>query len=137
MSAESYLNQINIIDRMIEQSCRRIVELKEIATSISVPMDKEKVQSSGCSDLVGNSVAKYVDLENSELGDLLEKKKHIVWQIANMDNSDHYNILYNLYVAKMTMTSIIQRDIRSERQMWRLRSEALTAFEKKYPKECQ
>lgn len=132
MKAEEYLKQIHIIDRFIENSCRRIADLKAIATSISVPMDREKVQSSGTGDLVGNSVAKYVDMENEELGHLLKQKKEIVKQIANLENPEHYDILYNLYVAKMTMQTIIQRDMRSERQLWRLRKEALDAFEKKY-----
>lgn len=132
MTAEKYLSQISALDRLIENSCDRIKELKEIATSITVSTEGERVQSSGSGDLIGNSVARYVDLENEELGELLEKKKTIVKQIANLDDINHYDILYNLYVVKMSVTEYADRNLRSERQIWRLKHDALKAFEDKY-----
>ena len=140
VKAEEYLKQIAHLDRLIETSCDRIRELREIAISITVPMDKEKVQSSGTSDLLGNSVTKYVDMENEVLVDLIEKKKAIVKQIANLDNPEHYDILYNLYVVKVSVRTLCDRSALSERQIWRLRKDALEAFELKYladVTECQ
>lgn len=140
MSADEYLKQIAQIDRLIETSCDRIRELREIAVSITVPMDKEKVQSSGTSDLIGNSVARYVDMENDVLSDLLTKKKDIVSKIANMENAEHYDILYNLYVVKVSVKTVCERSGLTERHIWRLRKDALDAFELKYLKdvaECQ
>lgn len=140
VSADEYLKQIAQIDRLIETSCDRIRELREIAVSITVPMDKEKVQSSGTSDLIGNSVARYVDMENDVLSDLLTKKKDIVSKIANMENAEHYDILYNLYVVKVSVKTVCERSGLTERHIWRLRKDALDAFELKYLKdvtECQ
>lgn len=134
MSADEYLKQISHIDRLIETSCDRIRELREIAVSITVPMDREKVQSSGACDLLGNSVTKYVDMENEVLGDLLTKKKDIVSKISNMDIPEHYDILYNLYVVKVSVKTLCERSALSERQIWRIRKEALEAFEDKYLK---
>ena len=83
MTTKQYLNQIHRIDQIINNKLSEIYQLKNLACSISVSSDSDRVQTSSNQDPLGNAVAKIVDLENEDkpdwcpLREMPEKKKTI------------------------------------------------------------
>ena len=63
MTTKEYLNQIDRLNRMIDNKLSEIYQLKTLVCSISVATDSEKVKSSGSQDKMGDTIAKIVDME--------------------------------------------------------------------------
>lgn len=122
---------------MIENKLDEIYRLREMSVSISTNMDKDRVQSSGSHDKLGESVAKIVDLEretNDIVSELAEKKKVIIKQIDDMTNDDYYVILTYRFVQKMEFREIFLKMKISERKMYTVYKQALKEFERLYGK---
>ena len=137
MTTKQYLNQIKRLDKMIENKLDEIYRLREMSVSISTNMDKDRVQSSGSHDKLGESVAKIVDLEretNDIVSELAEKKKVIIKQIDDMTNDDYYVILTYRFVQKMEFREIFLKMKISERKMYTVYKQALKEFERLYGK---
>ena len=137
MTTKQYLNQIKRLDKMIENKLDEIYRLREMSVSISTNMDKDRVQSSGSHDKLGESVAKIVDLEretNDILSELADKKKTIINQIDGMENYDFYVILTYKFVQKLDFREIFLKMKISERKMYTVYRQALKEFERLYGK---
>lgn len=137
MTTKQYLNQIKRLDKMIENKLDEIYRLREMSVSISTNMDKDRVQSSGSHDKLGESVAKIVDLEretNDIVSELAEKKKTIIKQIDDMSNDDYYLVLTYRFVQKMEFREIFLKMKISERKMYTVYRQALKEFERLYGK---
>ena len=122
---------------MIENKLDEIYRLREMSVSISTNMDKDRVQSSGSHDKLGESVAKIVDLEretNDILSELADKKKTIINQIDGMENYDFYVILTYKFVQKLDFREIFLKMKISERKMYTVYRQALKEFERLYGK---
>lgn len=132
MDTKSYLKQISRLDSMLDNTKQEIEQLKNLAMSITVPMDKEKVQTSGTSDLIGNSVAKYIDLEREKLGIWAGRRELVVHQIESLENHAHYKILYKRYVLSKSIEEIRNNMGYSRAQINRLMNESLLDFEAHY-----
>lgn len=138
MTTKQYLGQIERLNRMIENKLSEIYEIKSMACNISVPTDKERVQSSGAKDRLGDAIAKLVDLEREtdELVDMfIAKRKHIIEQIDQIEKKEHYLILTYKYVQCMDFKSIFLKMGISERKMYSIYGQALKEFEKLYGNE--
>ena len=72
MTTKQYLNQIHRIDKMINNKLSEIYQLKNLACSISISDNSERVQTSSDKDALGNAVSKIVDLER-EVNDCIDK----------------------------------------------------------------
>ena len=137
MTTKQYLNHIKRLDKMIENKLDEIYRLREMSVSISTNMDKDRVQSSGSHDKLGESVAKIVDLEretNDILSELADKKKTIINQIDGMENYDFYVILTYKFVQKLDFREIFLKMKISERKMYTVYRQALKEFERLYGK---
>lgn len=134
MDTKQYLSKIRYYDRMIRNKFEEMNQIKGLSLSLSVPTDKEKVQSSGDKDKIGKSISIAVDLEN-EIEEIIKKRAYIVTQISQMEDADYYDVLAQKYILGKIPKEISLEDVKSERQVKRILEDALKAFEKKYGSE--
>lgn len=134
MDTKQYLSKIRYYDRMIRNKFEEMNQIKGLSLSLSVPTDKEKVQSSGDKDKIGKSISIAVDLEN-EIEEIIKKRSYIVTQISQMEDADYYDVLAQKYILGKIPKEIFLEDVKSERQVKRILGDALKAFEKKYGSE--
>ena len=135
MTTKQYLNQIHRIDQIINNKLSEIYQLKNLACSITVSSDSDRVQTSSDQDPLGNAVAKIVDLEN-EVNDCIdhfsEKRRKIIMQIDSIENQMQYQVLFSRYIERKTFEKIADDNGYSVRQILRIHGEALLQFEKAF-----
>lgn len=135
MTTKQYLNQIHRIDRVINNKLSEIYQLKNLACSISVSSDSDRVQTSPDQDPLGSAVAKIVDLEN-EVNDCIdefsEKRRKIITQIDSIEDQMQYQVLFSRYIERKTFEKIADDNEYSVRQILRIHGEALLQFEKSF-----
>lgn len=138
MDTKRYLNQINMLDRRIQNKLSEIYQLKTMACSVTVSSDKERIQSSGSKDKLGDIVSKIADLEKETdeiIDKFIEKRNRIINQIDQMENIDYYDILSKRYVGKQTFEEIAKTSHWSIRKVFMIHNKAVTEFENRYGKE--
>ena len=132
MNAEEFLQQIERADRIINNKLSEIYRLRCLATSITVPTDREAVQTSGVSDKVGNTVAKIIDLEN-EINDLIDKyvdlQRICIGVIETLENPLHYTVLHKHYVQYKTFAKIAEEEHYSYDGIMKVKRKALEQVE--------
>lgn len=138
MTTKQYLNQIDRINRMINNKLAEIYQLKTMVCSISVSADEDKVQTSSDKDKLGSAVAKIIDLENEinkEIDVYVDKKERIVSQIEAIKDIMEYQVLFSRYIEYKTFEQIAEDNEYSIRQILRIHGNALVEFEKKFGQE--
>lgn len=138
MTTKQYLNQIDRINRMINNKLAEIYQLKTMVCSISVSANEDKVQSSSDKDKLGSAVAKIVDLENEinkAIDIYADKKERIVAQIDSVKDIMEYQVLFSRYIEHKTFEQIAEDNDYSVRQILRIHGNALVEFEKKFGQE--
>lgn len=138
MTTKQYLNQIDRINRMINNKLAEIYQLKTMVCSISVSANEDKVQSSSDKDKLGSAVAKIVDLENEinkAIDIYVDKKERIVSQIDSIKDIMEYQVLFSRYIEYKTFEQIAEDNDYSVRQILRIHGNALVEFEKKFGQE--
>lgn len=138
MTTKQYLNQIARINRMINNKLSEIYQLKTMVCSISVSMNEDNVQTSQGNDILGNSVAKIIDLENEinkAIDAYVDKKEHIILQIDSIQEIMEYQVLFSRYIEFKTFEQIAADNNYSVRQILRIHGNALVEFEKKFGQE--
>lgn len=138
MTTKQYLNQIHRIDKMINNKLSEIYQLKNLACSISISDNSERVQTSSDKDSLGNAVSKIVDLER-EVNDCIdkfsEKRRKIIAQIDSLENDMYYQVLFSRYIEQKTFEKIAEDNEYSVRQILRIHGDALSEFERLYGSE--
>ena len=135
MTTKEYLRQIRIIDRRIDRKTDEVNRLKEVAVNIGMDMTKERVQTSGTKDRVGNSATAIVDAEKEALryiGEYLDLRTKIISQINSLKKPSHSDILYLRYVKGLHYKEIAEDLSYSEMHVYRTHSDALAAFEAQF-----
>lgn len=138
MTTKQYLNQIARINRTINNKLAEIYQLKTMVCSISVSMNKDKVQTSQGNDILGNAVAKIIDLENEinkAIDAYIDKKEQIISQIDSIQDIMEYQVLFSRYIEFKTFEQISVDNNYSVRQILRIHGNALVEFEKKFGQE--
>lgn len=138
MVTKQYLSQIERLDKMIQNKLSEIYQLKTMACSVTVSNDSERVQTSYDKDRLGSTVSKIVDLEkeiDALVDNFVAKRKHIISQIDNIENTDYYHVLSMKYVSRNTFEEIANKTHWSIRKVFSIHGEALKEFEKLYGKE--
>lgn len=138
MTTKQYLNQIDRINRMVNNKLAEIYQLKTMVCSISVSANEDKVQSSSDKDKLGSAVAKIVDLENEinkAIDIYVDKKERIVSQIDSIKDIMEYRVLFSRYIEYKTFEQIAEDNDYSVRQILRIHGNALVEFEKKFGQE--
>lgn len=135
MTTKQYLGQINRLDSMIQNKLTEIYQLKTMVCSVTVSSNKERVQTSGSKDKLGDMVSKIVDLESETdkiIDSFIEKRNKITNQIDQIENTDYYNVLSMRYVSKKTFEDISSATHWSIRKVFMLHDKAILEFEKLY-----
>lgn len=135
MDTKTYLQQIERLDRKIQNKFSEIAQLKTMATSITVAQKDVNVQTSSDKDRMGSAVAKIVDLEteaNGMICEFIEKRDVIIQQIEKIQDTKMYDILINRYVLKKDLVRISVEMGYSFKQVCRIHGNALKEFEKMY-----
>lgn len=108
MKADKYLQQIEKIDKLIENKIAEAERWKEIAMGSTSYSEGERVQSSGTKQKMADAVARYVDLEaeiNAEIDLLVDKKLEIIRMIEKLP-ADEYDLLHKRYVMLKNLKDI-------------------------------
>lgn len=114
MTADEFLRRIEIYDTLIEGKLNEREKLWLLATKITVPTDREAIQTSGVSDKVGNIAAKLADIER-ELDDAIDEfidvQKECVSVIEKLaDTPIDYTIIHKHYVLYKSFAEISQEE---------------------------
>ena len=135
MDTKTYLQQIERLDRKIQNKFAEIEQLKTMATSISVAQKDINVQTFSDKDRMGSAVSKIVDLEqvaNEIICEFLEKRSIIIHQIDGISDTNMYHILFNRYVMMKDLGTISVEMGYSFKQVCRIHGNALKEFEHLY-----
>ena len=135
MNSLNYLISVEKLDCMIRQKEERIEELKNEAEGIkAIQYDADKVQTS-VKDRMSEIIAEYGDMINELNEDKLhlqKKKSDVIDKINLLDNTDQIRVLVMNYVNLYNLKQIADKMNRSERQIFRIRKEALKNFDRIY-----
>lgn len=138
MTTKQYLGQIERLNRMIENKMVESKQIRNMVCNISVPLDKERVQTSSNYDKLGDGVSKLVDIEK-ETDELVDKyvntRRKIISQIDKMENRDFYLVLTYKFVQSLEFKDIFLKMGIAERTMYSIYGQALKEFESLYGKE--
>lgn len=138
MTAKQYLSQIERLNKMISNKLSEIYQVKSMASNISVLNEKDKVQTSGSKDRIGDMVSKMVDLEKEAqeyVNIYTDLRRKVIMQIDSMQKENHYRVLFAKYIEDKTFDAIAEEMGYSWRQIIRIHGAALAEFEKMYGKE--
>jgi DNA-directed RNA polymerase specialized sigma subunit len=117
VDAKTYLQEIQKDNRLIQNKCIEVYQLRCLATSVTAPMGTEPVQTSGVSDKVGSIAAKIVDLEceiNKMIDRYIDDKQERIKVIEQVEDPLQYNILHGHYVQGKRFREIAEDECYSE-----------------------
>lgn len=138
MTTKNYLEQIERLDRMIQNKLSEIEQLKHIATSITIAPKEVNVQVSSDKDRMGSAVAKLIDLEKETdrlVDEYIDKRKRIIEQIDSIKDTNMYHILSEKYISRKGLSVIAVEMGYSFKQVCRIHGNALAEFERLYGRE--
>ena len=132
MTAAEFLEQIERADTLIDSKLSELYRLRCLVTSITVPTDREAVQTSGVSDKVGNIVAKIVDLEN-EIDEMIDgyidTRSRCIGVVERLTNPLQYKVIHMHYVQYKSYAEIEEELNYSHTWVMKVRREALRNIE--------
>lgn len=109
MTTKQYLSQIERLDSLIKNRQTEISSLWDLVTNISVPMETEKVQTSGSKDRIGTIMAKIVDLEDERNGFIdkyISIKGNAIYAMEKLQDIRYYRMLFKRYIEYMDLDEI-------------------------------
>jgi hypothetical protein len=133
MTADEFLQQIATYDSLVDGKISERDKLWELVTKITVPTDREVIQTSGVSDKVGNIGAKLADVER-ELDEIIDEyidiQRECVKLIGRLaDKPIEYRVIHKHYVLYKTLVDISQEECYSYDGIMRVKSRALKRIE--------
>ncbi len=133
MTADEFLKQIERADTLIDSKLSELYRLRCLVTSITVPTDREAIQTSGVSDKVGNTVAKIVDLEN-EIDDMIDEyidtRNKCIRVIEQLTDPLQYAIIHKRYVQYKSYAEIEDETNYSHQWIMEVRRKALREIDR-------
>lgn len=133
MNADEFLKQIERADTLIDSKLSELYRLRCLVTSITVPTDREAIQTSGVSDKVGNTVAKIVDLEN-EIDDIIDgyidTRNKCIGVIEQLKDTLQYKVIHMRYVEYKSYVEIEDELNYSHQWIMEVRRNALREIER-------
>ena len=103
MKAKEYLNQVQKLDKMIENKAEEVSYWRSIASGTVTYTDGEKVQSSGNKKKMEDAVCRYLNMENEineDIDRLVDLRQEIIKTIEKLPTNE-YDFLYKMYVGKV------------------------------------
>ena len=135
MTAKQYLSKLQVMKTRIEQLQEQRQMYLEMATSITVPLNPVKVQTSRTVDRMGDNTSKAADLGkeiDEEINNVLYKQQEVVEQIQSLRNVDYVRVLFKVYVQLKTIKQASAEMGRSYNYVLDVHKKALKAFEEMY-----
>ena len=134
-----YLNQINEIDKAVENKRKALERLKSIVLKTTTGYDGSAVQSSGSQEKMADAVAEIVDIEReyeSDIKALLKVWRGIVNSIERLrkEHFQEYDILMSLYVNGMSRVDYANYNGKSETWARKLHTKAIETYEEEMEK---
>lgn len=133
MDTKQYLQQIERLDKMIQNKLSEIYQLKTMACSVTVSNDSERVQTSSDKDRLGSTVAKIVDLEKETdrlVDSFIDLKKETMLIIRMIKSERHREILFKKYLEQKSLYEIAEELGITDRGCKKAHKRALEEFEK-------
>lgn len=109
MKAQEYLAQLETIETKIRNIQFDIMQLKELAFSITPSYEGEVVQSSGNLQRTASVVDRWIDKEremNETIDKLIDTKLEIASTIEHMKKPKESGVLHMLYIQKKSFKEI-------------------------------
>ncbi|MDY5988500.1 MAG: hypothetical protein SPJ11_02460 [Coprococcus catus] len=107
----------------------------EMATSITVPFNPVKVQTSRKVDRIGDNTSKAADLGkriDEEINILLNRQQETIKMIQSLHNADYMRVLFKVYVQFKSLKVTSQEMNKSYSYTIELHKKALAEFETVY-----
>lgn len=133
MDTKKYLNQIERLEKQIQNKLSEIYQLKTMACSVSVSNEKDRVQTSPDKDRLGSTVAKIVDLEKETdklVDEYVKLKKEVLHRISMLNNSKQKYILVQKYIKYKSIYTIAEELGMTDRGCKKTHKKALEELEK-------
>lgn len=133
MTADEFLSQIETYDSLVEGKINEREKLWLLATKITIPTDREVIQTSGVSDKVGNIGAKLADVEREldaiidEYIDIHRECVSVIERLA--DKPVEYAVIHKHYVLYKTFVEIEQEEGYSYQGIMKIKERALKRIE--------
>lgn len=133
MTADEFLQQIEMYDSLVDAKIGERDKLWELATKITVPTDREAIQTSGASDKVGNIAAKLADIDR-ELNEIIDEYIDIKVECISLieklaDRPIEYRVIHKHYVQYKTFVEIEQEEGYSYQGIMKIKERALNRIE--------
>lgn len=110
MTAQEYLEQVQKLDKRINNEIKESASVKESAFSISTPTIGEKVSHTfNTSAPYENAMNRYIDMErhiNTEIDLLADLKDQVREAIYALENTDEQEVLSLRYLSYYTLKEI-------------------------------
>lgn len=135
MNAKEYLLQLARFDEEIRQKSENVQMYFDMATSITVSMNPNKVQTTRTNDKMSGAVEKAVDLQKKMEADVIkhmEQKNLIIEQIQGLHNTKYVQLLFKVYVQYKSVKEAAFEMNMSYPYVRGLHRQALAEFEETY-----
>ena len=138
MTTQEYLSQISRLNRVINNKTKELLQLRELATSVSSVKNEERVQTTPNFDKIGAAYCKISSLEE-KIENLVDKyikiREKIIKEIESIEDETEYQVLFSHYIVGEKLEKISQDMNYVYRNITRLHGKAIKNFEKKYGNE--
>lgn len=106
MKAREQFERLGELYRLLADKQYRRERIISAVTSISVPMESDRVQTSGDKDRIGNAVAKTADLDR-EIAELMEQYSECLLEcfdlIQGLENKAHFDVLMHRFIERKSI----------------------------------
>lgn len=109
MIARDYLRQLEVIETKISSIQFDIMQLKELALSVTPAYEGDRVQSSGSLQRTATAIGRWVDKErelNAAIDELVKLRLRIAETIENLKNPKESGVLHMLYIQKKSFKEV-------------------------------
>lgn len=118
MKARNFLEQIEKMDRLIDNKLIEKDQWYAVATGITARMQEDKVQATSSPNRMEDAVLKMIECENEinrQIDAFIDKKRHVISVIEQLDTLE-YDILHKRYVQYISLEDIA--DIAGKSASW-------------------
>ena len=108
MNAKEFLRRVKMLDKMIENKMIEIQQWKEIASSTTVNLSGDRVQSSHNPHKIADAIGRYIDIEseiNRDIDALIKAKKEVISVIEQLPATE-YDVLHKIYAQDLTFDEV-------------------------------
>ena len=131
IEAEAYLESIRALDARIQMKIRQIQSLRDSLTSIYVSTDSERVSHTPNVDLMADTVATIIRIENEidkQTSELFDKKQRTICLLDRL-KAESANVLSGYYIEGKSTKELSNSLFMTRRQVQRKINKAIEEFQ--------